>query len=232
VSRVSRPREYDDDLRIRLIEVAARLLADEGPAAVTTRRVAAEVGTSTTAIYSLVGSKDDLMQAVSVEGFVRLARHLDTVERSDDAGDDLARLGDAYFDMAVENPWMYRVMFDQPGLHRLTEDNARASLQTLQTLVDAVQRGIDEGILGGDAFTVALQLWSVSHGIAGLAITGVLGAAETARVLQRSTRDAVVRGLHPAAAGGPHTPSGVHPEHVDHALQGGGQLEQLGRCPR
>ena len=49
-----RPREYDDQLRLRLIEEAARLLADEGPAAVTTRRVATAVGTSTTAIYSLI----------------------------------------------------------------------------------------------------------------------------------------------------------------------------------
>ena len=60
---MARPREYDDDLRVQLIETAARLLADEGPHAVTTRRVATEVGTSTTAIYSLLGSKAELFRA-------------------------------------------------------------------------------------------------------------------------------------------------------------------------
>src|SRR4051794_28582838 len=109
-----RPREYDDELRVRLLEAAARLLHEEGPHAITTRRVAAAVGTSTTAIYSLIGPKDELIRAMHHEGFSRLAAHLARVPRTDDARGDLQRLGQAYQDMAVESPHLYNVMFSCP----------------------------------------------------------------------------------------------------------------------
>jgi AcrR family transcriptional regulator len=199
VSRVPRPREYDDQLRIRLIEEAARLLVDEGQAAVTTRRVAAAVGTSTTAIYSLIGSKDDLIQGVCEEGFARLAAHLATVEPSDDPLEDLRRLGQAYFDMAIESPALYRTMFGQAG-DEITPGDSRPGVSTLTTSVDAVQRAIDAGLLRGDAFTLAVQLWALGHGVASLALTGMLGPPEAARKVLDQAGLAMMTGLRQHAA--------------------------------
>jgi AcrR family transcriptional regulator len=190
---VPRPREYDDDLRLRLIEAAARLLAEEGAAAVTTRRVAAEVGTSTTAIYSLIGSKDDLVVAVREEGFARLAAHLGRVGDTGDPLDDIHRLGHAYLEMALESPDLYRIMFEAVG-------EIRVDAGTFQILLDSVQRCIDAGFFRGEVFTLALQLWSLTHGLAGLAIAGMVGTPEDAhRLLDESAR-ALSAGLVQAAA--------------------------------
>jgi AcrR family transcriptional regulator len=201
VSRVARPREYDDRLRVRLVDEAARLLAEEGPAALTTRRVAAAVGTSTTAIYSLVGSKDDLVHAACLEGFARLAAHQATVEPSDDPLGDLRRLGHAYLDMALESPALYRVMFGQvasDGSHAaLRPGDERIGVETLQVLVDGVRRAIDAGQLTGEPFPRALQLWSLSHGVASLAITGMLGPPATAHQLLDEACAAIITGLAP-----------------------------------
>jgi AcrR family transcriptional regulator len=198
---VARPREYDDHLRLRLIEEAARLLATEGSAAVTTRRVATAVGTSTTAIYSLIGSKDDLIQAVRAEGFARLAAHLATVETTDDPLVDLRRLALAYFDMGIESPALYRIMFGLTGPETTTEisaedtEDTRPGVATLTTLVDAIQRAIDAGLLPGPAFVLALQLWSLGHGVTSLALTGMLGPPDTARAVLDRAEHAMLAGL-------------------------------------
>jgi AcrR family transcriptional regulator len=53
------------DVRSRIIDVAARLLPDEGPTAVTTRGVAEQAGVQAPMIYRLFGDKDGLLEAVA-----------------------------------------------------------------------------------------------------------------------------------------------------------------------
>ncbi len=179
---MARPREYDDDLRVRLVESAARILAAEGPHAVTLRRVATDVGTSTTAIYSLIGSKDDLARGMFREGFQRLADHLEAVERTDDPLADLRDLGEAYHHMAMESPQLYLMMFSSPiPEFRVNQDDSEFALSTLAMLIECVQRCIDGGHLAGDAGDLAMQIWGLNHGITSLAINQQLGPPEEAR---------------------------------------------------
>jgi len=193
---VPRPREYDDDLRVGLIDAAARLLGAEGPHHVTTRRVAADVGTSTSAIYSLIGSKDELFRAIYREGFQRLADHLATVTRTDDPLADVRHLGRAYHDNAIENPHLYRVMFDCPiPEFNLSDDDATFALSTLQVLIDGVQRCIDAGLLVGGAEQLAVELWAMNHGITSLAISGQLGIADQARTMLEHATEAMITGF-------------------------------------
>ena len=53
------------DTRARIIDVAARLLQEQGPAAVTTRGVAEAAGVQAPAIYRFFGDKDGLLEAVA-----------------------------------------------------------------------------------------------------------------------------------------------------------------------
>jgi AcrR family transcriptional regulator len=103
-------------MRVRLLEVAARLLAEEGPGALSARRVAAEVGASTMAVYTHFGGMRELVRGVAREGFARLAAHLAQVPRSDDPVADIARQGMAYRATALENPHLYAVMFGSASL--------------------------------------------------------------------------------------------------------------------
>src|SRR2546423_12613485 len=102
-------------LREALIAAAARLVATEGPGALTLRRVTEEVGTATMAIYTHFGGMPELRHAVRREGFARLAGRVARVKRTDDPVADVVVLGFAYYQNAVENPELYRVMFmEQP----------------------------------------------------------------------------------------------------------------------
>ncbi|MFD6984458.1 TetR/AcrR family transcriptional regulator, partial [Streptomyces sp. NPDC059956] len=61
-------------LRAALLDLAAQLLAAEGPSALTMRRIATAAGCSTTVLYRHFGAKDGIAEALYREGFARLRR--------------------------------------------------------------------------------------------------------------------------------------------------------------
>jgi AcrR family transcriptional regulator len=192
---VPRPREYSDELRQQLLDTAARLLATEGPQALSTRRVAAEVGTSTTAIYSLIGSKQELVRQLFLEGFRRLTEHQEAVARTDDPLADLAALGRAYHQSAIDSPYLYDVMFGSPvpEFTPTPEDGAFA-LGTLAMCVEAVGRCVEAGLFTGDADDIAHQIWALIHGVTSLELRGMLGSPDRAAAHLASVFAAAVEG--------------------------------------
>lgn len=174
---------HDESLRRRLVDVAGQLLAAEGPASLTLRRLASLSGTSTMAVYTLFGDKQGLLTAMHREGFARLGASL---ARAHSEGDEplaaLAALGTAYRDAALGNAHLYHLMFGGavPGF---TPDAAgvAAAEATFQPLVQAVQVCLDAGALqGADAERIALHLWAVSHGMVSIELHGRPGAARDA----------------------------------------------------
>jgi AcrR family transcriptional regulator len=146
------------------------------------RRLAADVGTSTMAVYTYFGGMDELMREVRREGFRRLAEHLVGVRTTSDPIADLAALGWAYCLNAVENPTLYRAMFFETTAD-LTEAAVGAS--TFLPVVDAVERAIATGrITAAAAWDPAVQLWLLAHGAVSLALGGMLTVEDLVRHLE------------------------------------------------
>ena len=183
-----------------LVETAAELIAAEGPAQLSSRRLAKEVGTSTMAVYTHFGGMDELRREVRREGFNRLRDHLSAVPRTDDPMADMSELGTAYYVNAVTNPHLYRAMFmDGP----VGEDDADVGADTFEQLVDAVQRCIDAGQFGpGDALAMAQQLWAVSHGVVALQLAHLM-EPDVAQQTLRAAAGSLIVGFEAAGARGP-----------------------------
>jgi AcrR family transcriptional regulator len=166
------PRTADPAIGTALVEAAARLIASEGSSALTLRRLAREVGTSTMAVYTHFGSMEEVRRQVRREGFARLAAHLADVEDTRDPVFDLVLLGWAYYANAAANPHLYRVMFmEQP----IDAEDAAVGLGTFDRLVRGVQRCIDAGrFLSADAADLATQLWAFNHGLVTLQLVALL----------------------------------------------------------
>lgn len=170
-----------DELRTALVDAAGRLLHDEGPHALSTRRLAEAVGTSTQAIYTLFGAKDGVVRAMYHEGFARLlartrAAQADAEAVGGDALDALHGLGVAYREAALASPYFYDVMFGTPVPEFVCDDDDRAiAHQTLLVLVDAVQAAVDAGFVTGPAEAIARHLWICTHGFVSLELAGYLG---------------------------------------------------------
>ncbi|MCD0444008.1 TetR/AcrR family transcriptional regulator [Glycomyces sp. A-F 0318] len=193
-----RPRKRDyDDLRRDLIDAGGRLLADEGPAALSTRRVAQATGTSTTAVYSLFGDKAGLVREMFVEGFDRLAAAFAAVPRTGDPLADLLALGDAYRANALANPHLYELMFARPVPEfRPAPEAGRRIRSTFDALVAACARCVEAGVFAeADPDAVAVQLNAMAHGLCSLELRGALGDAAEARAHWRRAFAALTRGL-------------------------------------
>jgi AcrR family transcriptional regulator len=171
------------DLTARLVDAAALLLAEHGPAGLSLRKLAAAAGVSTMPVYTLFGDKQGLLAAMHQEGFRRLGGVLDAVPRTDDALADLVQLGQAYRRAALASPHLYGLMFGRtvPGFSPDAHGRAVADA-AYRPLVAGVARCQEHGIFtGGEPERIALHLWAVANGMVGLELNGQLpaiGAAE------------------------------------------------------
>ena len=177
---MARPREHDATTAEAMVDAAGRLLQTEGVKALSVRRVAEEVDVSTQAVYSLFGGKAGLVRALHRTGFARLAAELDAVDTADPVG-RVRDLGLAYHRTARANPHLYDVMFDCPVPEFVpTDEDAAASLATLEVLRDAVAAAIEAGALVGEVDDVTMVMWATVHGVSSLDLAGALGAPEEA----------------------------------------------------
>lgn len=169
------------DVRSTLVDAAARIISEEGRPALTNRRVAAEAGTSTMAVYTHFGSSDGLVSAVVDEGFTRLAEHMKSAARDDDPLVVLLSLADAYRHNALENPHLYAVMFRAAPASIPASEEARRRRDTFDVLVAATRAAMDAGKLRqDDAECVAGQFWCALHGYVMLELTGLMRAEDNA----------------------------------------------------
>jgi AcrR family transcriptional regulator len=103
--------------RATIIDVAARLLQEQGPAAVTTRGVAQAAGVQAPAIYRLFGDKDGLLDAVAehVMATYVAAKSAIAESSSGDGADPLADLRagwEMHIDFGLANPALFRLLND------------------------------------------------------------------------------------------------------------------------
>lgn len=170
--------------RGELLEAAVRLLGEHGPDALRARRVTAEIGASTMALYSRFGGLGPLVDAIAERGFDGLARAQERVPATADPVADILRLGLAYRGFAAENSHLYGVMFGltAPGGHRahLPEpgaDGSAARMRAYERLVDGVGRAVDAGRFDpAQPAEVAAQFWTVLHGYVTLELGGIFPA--------------------------------------------------------
>lgn len=171
--------DAQDARRRAVVESAARLLAEEGPHALSLRRVAADVGGSTQLVYTLFGGKPGLADALYAEGFRRLGARMAAAVEQAPPGDpqQLVDLGLAYRSFALQEPAFFSVMFGRaiPGFTPPRHTRADGRERTFGHVVTAAQHCLDAGELhAADAVTLARLCWATAHGVASLEANGLL----------------------------------------------------------
>ncbi|WET81437.1 TetR/AcrR family transcriptional regulator [Amycolatopsis sp. QT-25] len=185
------PKPSAAEVKAKLVEAAIRLLSDGGPEALQARKLAAEIGASTMAVYTHFGGMGALVDEVAREGFRRLSAKLGEIEETADPAADILTLALAYRRTVVENPQLYAVTFGQSqpngqkaALVDMTSEETRESLsdegiEAFGYLVRAAKRVIDAGrFRPAPEFDVAAQLWSAVHGYITLEVAGHFGDGE------------------------------------------------------
>lgn len=177
-------RYHHGDLRRSLVLEALRTIEKDGAAALTLRGVGESLGVSRTALYRHFEDKQALLNEVAAEGFRLLATALRAAwgsggRRGFDA------MGVAYVGFAVAHPSHYRVMFG--GLaekHETPGDGSDEAADAFQALVDGIVAEQAAGRMRReDPQPLALYIWAMVHGVAMLAIDGLLPPPMTSQVL-------------------------------------------------
>jgi AcrR family transcriptional regulator len=165
-----------DEVAQTLLDAASVVLATEGAAALTVRRIAADAGVSTMNVYSRFGGKDGIVEHLYMEGFSRLADATLGVAETDDPMADLIACGRAYRGFALANPTYYSVMFERAVPQ--FEPSAAALLHagsTLQLLADRLGRAMATGAMPtADPFHTAAVVWAACHGVVSLELKNVV----------------------------------------------------------
>ncbi len=174
------------DAREQLVEGGIRILERDGVSALSARKLAAETGTSTMAVYTHFGGMTDVLDAIAGEAFARFTRALTEVEQTDDPVADFLLMGARYREFALANPARYQLMFGTSvgSLNRHHSDltvtgsaSARAEFSvSFEALLTVVRRMIGAGRIRDDGESaVAGRLWSITHGEVLLEIAGFFG---------------------------------------------------------
>jgi AcrR family transcriptional regulator len=137
--------------------------------ALSLRGVAREVGVAATSVYLHFPDLDHLLGALVTEGFERLTiATSNAAEKADDPADELRARCRAYCRFGLENPRLYRLMF-QVGLPlAVWNDPAQTpGRKSFENLVGAVRRCIEAGVAPDheDPFRLASLIWTADHGL-------------------------------------------------------------------
>ncbi|GAB3258402.1 TetR/AcrR family transcriptional regulator [Kineosporia babensis] len=124
------------DRRTAIVEVAARLLREHGPAAVTTRAVAQEAGVQAPAIYRLFGDKDGLLEAVAEHVMATFVAQKAATALAADPLEDLRSGWQTQIDFGLANPAVFRLLSDPGRIVR--SPAARRGREVLQARVHRV----------------------------------------------------------------------------------------------
>lgn len=145
--RVGRPRRVDTET---IVATARRILAEEGVAALSMRRVAKEVGTTPMALYHHVRDKDDLLM-LTLSG---TAATTPRPELPAEPRERLLAVSLHMHDTLARLPWVVEVL----SLGDLTDKGA------LWMVEEIVGAGIDCGLTSAEAVRAYRTIWHCVYG--------------------------------------------------------------------
>lgn len=181
--------EARDRLRTELLS-AARAIADEsaGFDSVTVRSVADRVGYAAPIVYQYFANKRALLVGLVEVGFAELADRLGRAQCPEEyaqAGGPLLAVATAYWEFAVENPHLYRLMHTLPDVPFGTPEAPAAARECFGVLKAAVELGApDHPAVKFDDAAATDLLWAHLHGLVSLTLDGrIKGGPRRAREL-------------------------------------------------
>jgi AcrR family transcriptional regulator len=167
---------HHGDLKNALIQAGVEILALDGVAGLSLRKVAQRAGVSHTAPYAHFADKQALIAAISTEGYRTLYEEFVMIREKfqTDPLQQLVEAALAYVRFALTKPAQFRVTFsnavqreeDYPSLLDITDK----CLGQLISIMGACQ---EAGILRpGPVEGIAISVWSAVHGFTCLLIEG------------------------------------------------------------
>jgi AcrR family transcriptional regulator len=164
---------HHGDLRRAVLERAVQVIGSEGADALSLRALAADLGVSHTAPRHHFASRQGLLTAIAVDGFVELRARL---EQARDRGGSFLDVGVGYVEFALDRPAHFSVMFT-PAILDPADPELEAAMEATFALLRQGVDALPTPSSRQDAAAAVIASWSLVHGLATLALTGNLDKA-------------------------------------------------------
>ena len=161
--------------RAEILAAAERIFVEHGYEGATIRKIADEVGLSSTALYMHFAEKGEILHEICRQAFGALLEMNQAIVAEPGSPEQrLRRMMTAYIDFGFANPNAYRLIYMtrpvelQQGAQSAAQELGYTLYRSFEEVVEAA--GAD-GRLRSDARTTAQALWAGCHGVVSLVIT-------------------------------------------------------------
>ncbi|WP_411830793.1 TetR/AcrR family transcriptional regulator [Paenibacillus graminis] len=179
-----------ENLRKLVVDAAAAILQEEGPEAVTVRRVSQKMGCSTKIIYSLFVNKEGLAQQLYLEGCKLLAQRFEEVPPSSDLLQHLLDLGEAFWQFGQDYTSYYKLMFGGAFAEfKPDAESMQGTMTAIRRLLILISTAQQQGQISDqeETGTIVSTIWASLHGVIHLYMGGFLGDVEAAHTVYKQT---------------------------------------------
>ncbi|MBT2231888.1 TetR/AcrR family transcriptional regulator [Nonomuraea sp. NEAU-A123] len=170
-------RYHHGDLRAALLNRAEETLREKGPAALSLRELARDLGVSHAAPSRHFKDKQALLDALALTGFERLDETLKASrERADESfAERLAVMAHAYVGFATANAELLDLMYSIKHDPEASEALDAAAQRWSEQIVELIGEGQRQGqVREGPMERVGLPVFVTLHGYASMAVSGML----------------------------------------------------------
>lgn len=171
-SATVRPSYHHGNLRRALMDASLDLVAEKGVRGFSLAEAAKRAGVTRAAPYRHFADRESLVAAIAVEGFEALAATLSSVAVEDvSAGLLVEEFAAAYVEFSIQSSARFSVMFAS-DLDKLVHHEVLDSAQKATDILVAAAAGLATDTRSAEQ--IGNQLWAMAHGVATLAIHGLL----------------------------------------------------------
>ncbi|MGA0545868.1 TetR/AcrR family transcriptional regulator [Brevundimonas sp. VNH65] len=199
-SRTRKPKGEGHSRRAEMLAAAERIFVEHGYEGATIRKIADEVGLSSTALYMHFADKGEILHEICRETFEKLiASNRRILADTADAEQQLKRMLDAYVAFGFRNPNAYRLVYltrpieARDGAETAAQQLGAELFGSLQSVLDRLQA--DGRLIVPDARVSAQLFWAGVHGVVSLIITKPYFEWGDGEALGQAMGAALLRGL-------------------------------------
>ncbi len=156
--------------RDRIFTAASDILARDGLAGLSMRKIASQAGLSPMALYRHFADKDALINALMDHGFAAWDARVRAIEAPGPLA-WLDRLLDAFLAFALDEPHLFDAAFFLPAsrARQFPDDFAAERSPSVALIVAQIAQAKADGLMGGEAAQdIALTLWALGQGLVSL----------------------------------------------------------------
>jgi len=157
-----------------ILDAALQIVMQNGVEALSMREIAGRIDYSPSGIYEYFSSKEEIIDELVNEGFVRLTARMEQGIHGETALARLQEAGKVYMHFALQEPQLYLMMFHHQPLTpvQLTDvEQNTAYDKLLKILQDGLLSGEFRSASGASAQELAYTSWSLMHGLSMLRLT-------------------------------------------------------------